>query len=130
MPAIIKDIEQENALKTIGKTLKEVENCNAEILSASGVCSFGIDKYTVNVTDKYAKEVKSILRKHRKDLVRTIVTLCNKYRIALDESEEFVISDEVIDRIDKNKATADAEPVGNKEFFNSESEEEYDSFSF
>lgn len=96
MPTIIKDVQQEEACVTIEKLLKEVEACNITITSKSPNFVIADKKVKVSVDSKYDRDVKTIIKKYRKDLVKKIQTLSEKYRIALDDTELNLISDNAV----------------------------------
>lgn len=96
MPVIIKDQEQEAALNTIANLLKEVEQCNDSINNPSTQYTLLDGKIKIALNDKFSKEIKATVKKHRKELVKQIQTLSTKYRIGLDDKELAAISAEAL----------------------------------
>ena len=98
MPKIIKNDAQMRACDEIVEQLDHIKTINQAILSlnqASFTLSFGRKK-SMEIDAVYNDKLGAILRQQRNKRIKEIQAKAAKFRIALDEDEKKLISDDAI----------------------------------
>lgn len=96
MATLMKDDAQVKAFDEVNSLLEQVSLLNERINSSSPMI-LGINKKKViQIDDSYKDKIISVLKTQRNKCIKEIQSKTSRFRIGLNESEQFTISDKAI----------------------------------
>lgn len=96
MATLVQDSEQVKACNRVNELLEEVKVLNARLLSdKTYIISVG-RKQTITMDMAFKEKIDAIVKAQRLKMVKEINNLSNKFRIALSDEDQDVISEKAI----------------------------------
>ena len=111
MAKLIRDDAQVKACEEINSMLEEVEQINKKLLSKDPISIEVNKKQSIQIDDTYTDKIRTILKQQRQKRIKDIQNKADKFRISLDDSEQYLISDAAINEKPINGKEKSKEPV-------------------